>query len=431
MKKMQSIRGMHDVLPGQSARWQWVEARIQDVLARFGYRQIRFPVLEYTELFSRGVGETTDVVEKEMYSFDDRGGDSVTLRPEGTAGCVRACEQHGLLYNQTQRLWYQGAMFRYERPQMGRNRQFDQIGAECFGFAGPDIDAELLVMTAEIWRALGVADAVRLEINTLGSPEARQRYRDALVEWLRPQADALDEDSRKRLERNPLRIFDSKVPSTQAIMADAPAFDGWLDDESRAHFEGLQALLDAAGVAYVVNPRIVRGLDYYTRTAFEWTTEALGAQGTVCGGGRYDGLVERLGGRSTPGIGFGMGIDRVLLLAETLGALPEDVEQEVDAYLLCLDDAHAGASLALAMQLRRDVPGLRLQMHCGGGKPKARLKRADGSGAMLALILGEQEVADGTVAVKPLRSGDAQRSLRSAELVEALQALVAARAQAA
>lgn len=421
MKKIQSIRGMPDVLPGESVRWQWLEARVRETLAAFGYREIRLPLLEPTGLFARGVGETSDIVEKEMYTFDDRGGDSITLRPEGTAGCVRACEQHGLLYNQQQRLWYSGPMFRYERPQKGRYRQFSQIGVECFGMPGPDIDAELLVMTAQMWRALGIDSAVRLEINTLGSAESRARYRDALVEWLGPHAGELDDDSRRRMGRNPLRIFDSKVPRTQEIMADAPAFHDWLDDESRAHFDGLQALLDAAGVDYVVNPRIVRGLDYYTRTAFEWTTEALGAQGTVCGGGRYDGLVEQLGGRPTPGVGFAMGVDRLLLLAETLGAVPADVDREVDAYLLTLDDAHAGSALALARSLREVVPGLRLQLHCGGGKPKARFKRADDSGAALALILGESEIADGTVTLKPLREDAPQQTLDRGALIEALK----------
>jgi histidyl-tRNA synthetase len=421
MNKIQSVRGMPDVLPGDSVRRAWVEARVRDVLAGHGYREIRLPVVEPTDLFARGVGETTDIVEKEMYTFTDRSGDSLTLRPEGTAGCVRACEQHGLTHGRSQRLWYSGPMFRHERPQKGRYRQFEQIGVECFGFEGPDIDAELLVMTAQMWRALGIDEAVRLEINTLGSPEARRAYRDALVAWLEPHAHALDDDSRNRLTRNPLRIFDSKVASTQALMADAPAFADFLDDDSRRHFDGLQELLAAAGVDYVVNPRIVRGLDYYTRTAFEWITDALGAQGTVCGGGRYDGLVEQLGGRPTPGVGFAMGVDRLLLLAETLGSLPAGIDREVDAYLLALDDAHGGAALALAAVLREAVPGLRLQLHCGGGKPKARFKRAGDSGAQVALILGETEVADGTVGIRSLIDDSPQRTLTREALIEELK----------
>jgi len=428
MKNIQSVRGMPDVLPAVSGRWQWLERQAQDILAAFGYRQIRLPVLEHTGLFARSVGESTDIVSKEMYTFADRSGDSVTLRPEGTAGCVRACEEHGLLYNQTQRLWYAGPMFRYERPQKGRYRQFEQIGVECFGFEGPDIDAELIVMTAELWRALGVTDAVTLELNSLGSPEARVGYREALVSWLTPYRDDLDADSQRRLLQNPLRIFDSKVPRTREIMAEAPLFADHLDDASKAHFDGLQALLEAAAVPFVVNPRIVRGLDYYTRTVFEWTTDRLGAQGTVCAGGRYDGLVAQLGGRPTPAVGFAMGLERVLLLAEAVAALPVELDQVVDVYLLNLDDAQSALTLTLARELRAAVPGLRLQMHCGGGKPKARLKRADGSGAELALILGEEEVATGTVAVKALRAGGEQRSLDRTALIETLRALVAGRA---
>jgi histidyl-tRNA synthetase len=368
------------------------------------------------------VGETTDIVEKEMYSFEDRGGESVTLRPEGTAGCVRACEEHGLLYNQTQRLWYAGPMFRYERPQKGRYRQFQQIGAECFGFPGPDVDAELLVMTAELWRALGIDGAVQLELNTLGSADARRAYRDALVAFLEPRAEALDEDSRRRLHRNPMRILDSKDPGTRAVLADAPELSQWIDDEARRQFDGLRELLEAAGVDYVVNPRIVRGLDYYTGTVFEWTTDRLGAQGTVCAGGRYDGLVEQLGGRPTPGIGFAMGVDRLLLLAEAVGAVPEALAREVDVYLLPLDDDGTPRALALARELRAAVPGLRLQLHCGGGKTKARFRRADASGAELALVLGEEERAAGTVGVKPLRGEGEQRTLAVGALIEELRA---------
>ena len=422
MKKIQSVRGMQDVLPGDSARWQWVERAVGDVLRRFGYRQIRLPLLEDTSLFARGVGETSDIVEKEMYTFDDRGGDSVTLRPEGTAGCVRACEQAGLLFNTTQRLWYAGPMFRYERPQKGRYRQFEQIGAEAFGLPGPDIDAELLMLTAEMWRALGIDQAVQLELNTLGTAESRSAWRGALIEYLRPFEAELDEDSRRRLERNPMRIFDSKVARTQQIIAGAPTFDEWIDDESKAHFDGLLALLDAAGIEPVLNPRLVRGLDYYSRTVFEWTTDALGAQGTVCAGGRYDGLVELLGGRATPGIGFAMGVDRLVLLAEEVGALANSATQEVDAYLLPMDDAGTAAAFTLAGELRAALPRLRLLVHCGGGKTKARMKRADASGADYALILGSEELAQGTVTVKPLRADAAQRTLTRAALIDELRA---------
>jgi histidyl-tRNA synthetase len=422
MKTFRSIRGMPDVLPGETVRWQWVEDTARAVLAAHGYREIRLPVLEHTGLFARSVGETTDIVEKEMYSFEDRGGESVTLRPEGTAGCVRACEEHGLLYNQTQRLWYAGPMFRYERPQKGRYRQFQQIGAECFGFPGPDVDAELLVLTAELWRALGVDGAVQLELNTLGSPGARRAYREALVAFLEPRAEALDEDSRRRLHRNPMRILDSKDPGTRAVLAEAPDLSQWIDDEARRQFDGLRALLEAAGVDYVVNPRIVRGLDYYTGTVFEWTTDRLGAQGTVCAGGRYDGLVEQLGGRPTPGIGFAMGVDRLLLLADAVGSVPAALAREVDVYLLPLDDDGMPRALALARELRAAVPGLRLQLHCGGGKAKARFRRADASGAELALILGEEELAAGTVGVKPLRGDGEQRTLAVDALIEELRA---------
>lgn len=421
MSKLQSVRGMQDVLPGDSARWRWVEDRVADVLDRFGYRQIRMPLIEDTRLFARGVGETSDIVEKEMYTFDDRGGDSVTLRPEGTAGCVRACEQHGLLYNQTQRLWYQGPMFRYERPQKGRYRQFEQIGVECFGLDGPDIDFELLQLTAELWRALGVDQAVRLELNTLGTSEARSAWRGALVDYLRPFEAELDEDSRRRLERNPMRIFDSKVERTREIIAGAPAFDLWLDADSRTHFEQLQERLAGAGIDAVINPKLVRGLDYYSRTVFEWTTEALGAQGTVCGGGRYDGLVEMLGGRPTPGIGFAMGIDRLLLLAQACASLPDGIDRAIDAYLVPMDDSASSAAFELAGHLRGALPRLRVQVHCGGGKVKARMKRADGSGADMALLLGEDELAAGTVTLKPLRTDGAQQTLTRAALIDQLR----------
>ena len=402
MAKIQSIRGMPDVLPDASAMRLWVEDRLKAVLARYGYAQVRMPIVEATALFARGVGDGTDIVEKEMYTFEDRSGEALTLRPEGTAGCVRLCEEHGLLYNQTQRLWYQGPMFRYERPQKGRYRQFEQLGVECFGFAGPAIDAELLGLCADFWTELGVREALTLELNTLGSPESRAAYRDALLAYLRPLADRLDEDSRRRLERNPLRILDSKDPETQALLTDAPDLATCLDETSRAHFDDLRRYLDALAIPHVVNPRIVRGLDYYTHTVFEWTTTALGAQGTVCGGGRYDGLVERLGGRPTPGIGFAMGLERLTLLVESLGRAPAEAAP-LDVYVLSLDEAHSAEALALGQRLRQALPALAVQVHCSGGKAKARFKKADASGARYALILGEREIAEGTVAVKPLR----------------------------
>jgi len=418
MAKIQSIRGMPDVLPEASALRLWVEDRLRGVLDRYGYQQVRMPLLEATALFARGVGDGTDIVEKEMYSFDDRSGESLTLRPEGTAGCVRLCEEHGLLYNQTQRLWYQGPMFRYERPQKGRYRQFEQLGVECFGFPGPAIDAELLGLCSDFWAALGVSDALTLELNTLGSPEARAHYRDALLAYLRPLASQLDEDSQRRLERNPLRILDSKAPETQALLEDAPTLEGSLDAASREHFDALRRYLDALAIPYVVNPRIVRGLDYYTHTVFEWTTTALGAQGTVCGGGRYDGLVERLGGRPTPGIGFAMGLERLTLLAEAQGLGPV-LDGNLDVYVLALDEAHTAQALALGHQLRQALPRLRLQVHCSEGKAKARFKKADASGARYALILGDAEVSQGTVAVKDLRAREGeQRTVALATLID-------------
>lgn len=408
-RKVASIRGMNDILPTQTPLWQWLEARVTEVLAGYGYSEIRMPVVEPTELFKRSIGEVTDIVEKEMYTFDDRNGDSITLRPEGTAGCVRACEQHGLLYNQTQRLWYRGPMFRYERPQAGRYRQFHQIGVETFGMTGPDIDAEMILMTARLWRALGLTDKVRLELNTLGLAEDRAAYRDALVAWLREREDQLDDDSRRRLERNPLRILDSKHPDTRALLADAPALADYLGEEARSHFEGLRALLDAAGIAYEINPSLVRGLDYYGKTVFEWVTDALGAQGTVCAGGRYDGLVEQLGGKPTPAVGFAMGVERLILLLEQQA--PE-LRPDAELYIVSMDP---GAGLQLAEQLRDTLPGRRIRCHCGGGSFKSQMKKADQSGAQFALILGEAELAAGLVTVKPLRQDGEQQQVTQAE----------------
>ncbi|MEC8443073.1 MAG: histidine--tRNA ligase [Pseudomonadota bacterium] len=410
-KKIQAIRGMNDILPTQSPVWQYLEGTVKDLLAGYGYDEIRMPIVEQTALFKRSIGEVTDIVEKEMYTFDDRNGDSLTLRPEGTASCVRACEEHGLLYNQTQRLWYTGPMFRHERPQKGRYRQFYQIGVETFGMASADIDAELILMTARLWQQLGLQDAVTLQLNTLGSSEARARYRDALVEYLSARKDQLDEDSRRRLETNPLRVLDSKNPETQALLADAPELHDYLDDESRDDFATLRQVLDAAGVKYEINQRLVRGLDYYCKTVFEWVTDKLGAQGTVCAGGRYDGLVEQLGGKPTPAVGFAMGVERLILLLETLECIPAEVMQTVDLYVCGVGEGAAQAALLLADRLRNDQPWLRVQTHCGGGSFKSQMKKADKSGALYALLLGESEIAAGEVTVKDLRGGSEQQTL--------------------
>ncbi|MFK7160659.1 histidine--tRNA ligase [Marinospirillum sp. MEB164] len=415
-KKIQAIRGMNDLLPSQSHRWQYLEHTVARLLARYGYQEIRMPIVESTALFKRSIGEVTDIVEKEMYTFEDRNGDSLTLRPEGTAGCVRAAEEHGLLFNQQQRLWYHGPMFRHERPQKGRYRQFHQIGVETFGLNGPDIDAELLLITARLWQELGLLEHLTLELNTLGSAEARAAYKAALTTYLQGHFDALDEDSQRRLSSNPLRILDSKVASTQALLEDAPAFDDYLDAASRTHFEQLCRKLDAAGVAYRLNPRLVRGLDYYSKTVFEWTTTALGAQGTVCAGGRYDGLVEQLGGKATPAVGFAMGIERLVLLLETLELFPAALEQRVDVYLTALGEAAEAQALLLAERLRSELPQLRLLTHCGGGSFKQQMKRADRSGATFALLLGEDEIEQGSVTVKPLRDGQEQHTCALGDL---------------
>jgi histidyl-tRNA synthetase len=409
---------MNDILPDASPVWQYLERHIKTVLDQYGYREIRMPVVEPTALFKRGVGEHTDIVEKEMYTFDDRGGDSLTLRPEGTAGCVRAALQHGLLHNQIQRLWYSGAMFRYERPQKGRYRQFHQIGAEVFGIATPDIDAELILVSARLLKNLGLSEYVTLNLNTLGSAEARGRYRKALVDYLETVKERLDEDSRNRLYSNPLRILDSKSEGTQKLLDEAPRFEAYLDEESRLHFENLCTRLDSAGVGYVVNPRLVRGLDYYSQTVFEWITDSLGAQGTVCGGGRYDGLVPMLGGKATPAAGFALGVERLLLMLETLDKVPASVFDTVDAYLIMAGDLAETQGLALAEKLRSEVAGLRLISHCGGGSFKSQMKKADKSGARWALILGEDEAANSEVTVKYLRDDAPQESVAQAALAD-------------
>ena len=417
--KIQSIRGMNDLLPQQSALWQYLERVVADMLDRYGYREIRFPILEQTELFKRAVGEVTDIVEKEMYCFDDRNGDSLSLRPEGTAGCVRACSENGLLHNQSQRLWYSGPMFRHERPQKGRLRQFHQIGVEAFGLNGPDIDAELLLITARLWQQLNIDHAVTLQINSLGTAADRATYRAALVEFLEAHYEQLDKDSQQRLTSNPMRILDSKDAQTQALLNNAPSLSDFIDQPSRDHFAQLCAVLDAAGVSYEINPRLVRGLDYYSKTVFEWITTSLGAQGTVCAGGRYDGLVEQLGGKPCPGVGFAMGVERLVLLLDELGVVPDSIGQPVDLYLLAVGEVEQQA-LLLAENLRNECPQIRLQTHCGGGSFKSQIKKADKSGATVALILGEDEAASNSIGVKYLRENLDQQTVAQVDLVELL-----------
>ena len=416
---------MNDLLPTDSPVWHYLEAQFRALMSRYGYREIRTPIVEQTSLFKRSIGEATDVVEKEMYTFDDRNGSSLTLRPENTAAVVRAALQHGLLHHQTQRMWYLGPMFRHERPQKGRYRQFHQFGAETFNMEGPDIDAELILLTARLWDQLGMRDQVTLELNSLGSNEARAAYRDLLVVYLEQHKDVLDEDSLRRLESNPLRILDSKNPAMAEMLAEAPKLIDHLDEESLNHFEQLKQRLDEAGISYEINPRLVRGLDYYSRTVFEWTTTALGSQGTVCAGGRYDGLVEQLGGKGVPAVGFAMGVERLVLLLEELNLIPEEATQTLDVYLTALGDKAHQTAMALAERLRDELPTLRLQLHCGGGNFKQQLKKADQSGARLALILGEDECQAGTVGVKFLREERAQDTVAQAALADHLARILA------
>ncbi len=412
---------MNDCLPSQSPLWQKVEGAVKSVIASYGYSEVRMPIVEMTNLFSRAIGEVTDVVEKEMYTFEDRNGDSLSLRPEGTAGCVRSGIENGLLYNQEQRLWYMGPMFRHERPQKGRYRQFHQCGVEVFGLQGPDIDAELIMMTARMWRELGIAQYVRLELNSIGSLEARTEYRSALVAYLEQHLDVLDDDCKRRMYTNPLRVLDTKNPDIQAVLVNAPKLSEYLDADSREHFAGLCELLDAAGIEYTVNERLVRGLDYYNRTVFEWITESLGAQGTVCGGGRYDGLVEQLGGKATPAVGFAMGLERLVLMMETLEQTA--VRREVDVYMVTAGEGTNVAGFTLAESLRTAISGLRVMSHCGGGNFKKQFKRADKVGAAVALVLGENEVAENTVVFKDLINGE-QETIAQADVIGKLQALI-------
>ncbi len=417
-ENIQSVKGMHDILNDRTSNWQFLEKTIQSVLNRYGYQEIRTPVLEKTELFKRSLGEATDIVSKEMYSFTDRNGDQLTLRPEGTASCVRALLQHGLYQNSALRLWYCGPMFRHERPQKGRTRQFHQIGAEVYGLQGPDIDAELIAMCARFWKELGLA-GLELQINTLGTGAARKRYRQILVEYFSDHEQNLDEDSRVRLHKNPLRILDSKNPAMQDIINAAPGMIDYMDEESIDHFDGLKQLLDAAGIVYTVNPRLVRGLDYYSNTVFEWLTDQLGAQATVCAGGRYDGLIEHFGGKAVAGIGFAMGLER---LEELLGVNAErDRQQKPHVYLIIAGEDTVTAGFRLAEQLKDELQDLKLLMHCGGGSFKSQFKKADRSGAEIALILGEDELQRQTVGFKPLRREASQIELGWDKLAEALR----------
>ncbi|CAI1108712.1 MAG: histidine--tRNA ligase [Serratia proteamaculans] len=421
-KNIQAIRGMNDYLPEETALWQRIEGILKQVLSGYGYSEIRLPIVEQTPLFKRAIGEVTDVVEKEMYTFDDRNGESLTLRPEGTAGCVRAGIEHGLLYNQEQRLWYVGPMFRYERPQKGRYRQFHQLGAEVFGLQGPDIDAELILLSARWWKALGISEHVKLELNSIGSLEARANYRDALVAFLEQHQDKLDEDCKRRMYSNPLRVLDSKNPEVQALLNDAPRLSEYLDEESKAHFEGLCELLAQAGIPYTINERLVRGLDYYNRTVFEWVTTSLGAQGTVCAGGRYDGLVEQLGGRATPAVGFAMGLERLVLLVQAVN--PEfKAAATIDVYVISSGAGTQSAAMQLAERVRDAAPQLKLMTNYGGGNFKKQITRADKWGARVALILGENEVAAQQVVVKDLRSGE-QETLAQSEVAVRLATML-------
>ena len=405
---------MHDVLPDDSFRWQAFESVIRKLMLSYGYKEIRMPLVESTDLFCRSIGEVTDIVEKEMYTFEDRNGDKLTLRPEGTASCVRAGIQHGLLHNQVQRLWYSGPMFRHERPQKGRYRQFHQFGTEVYGIDTPDVDAELILISARLWKQLGLKD-VRLELNTLGSNQARAEYKQVLLDYLNQHREQLDEDSLRRLESNPLRILDSKNPAMREMLENAPALIDHLDEESSQQFDKLKTILDANGLEYTINPRLVRGLDYYCKTVFEWVTDELGAQGTICAGGRYDGLVEQLGGKATPAIGFALGMERILSLLESQ---QQQSPQSIDIYLVLLGEASELRGVQLAEEIREQLPDVRMIAHCGGGSIKSQMKKADKSGASMALILAEDELKNQQVTVKYLRQKKEQITVSFDELIK-------------
>lgn len=418
-KTIQAIRGMNDCAPTESPLWQWIEAQVRNVLNSYGYSEVRMPIVESTPLFARAIGEVTDVVSKEMYTFWDND-EQLTLRPEGTAGCVRAAIEHGWIYNNEQRLWYIGPMFRHERPQKGRYRQFHQAGVEVFGIANPEIDAELIMLTYRLWKALGIDQHVTLQLNSIGSLEARANYRSALVGFLENHQDLMSDEEKDRLVKNPLRILDTKNPELQKVLDNAPKLLDYLDDESREHFEQLCALLDAVGIQYEINPKLVRGLDYYNKTVFEWVTSALGAQGTVCGGGRYDGLVEQLGGHATPGIGFAMGLERLVLLVQEVNPnVP--VKSAVDIYVVYQGEGTTLAAFELAEKVRSKLPHLNTMLHCSGGNFKKQFKRADKSDATLALVIGESEVQNKQVVVKHLQGGTDQQTLDLVNIIDYIQ----------
>ena len=419
-KNIQAIRGMNDCSPTESPLWQWIEGQVRQILSSYGYSEVRMPIVESTPLFARAIGEVTDVVSKEMYTFWDND-EQLTLRPEGTAGCVRAAIEHGWIYNNEQRLWYMGPMFRHERPQKGRYRQFHQAGVEVFGIATPEIDAELIILTARLWKALGIDQHVSLQLNSIGSLEARANYRSELVAFLENHQDLMREEEKERLVKNPLRILDTKNQALQDVLDGAPKLLDYLDDESREHFAQLCSLLDAVGIQYEINPKLVRGLDYYNKTVFEWVTSALGAQGTVCGGGRYDGLVEQLGGHATSGVGFAMGLERLVLLVQEVNkSIP--VKSAVDIYVVYQGEGTTLAAFQLAEKLRSELPHLSTMLHCSGGNFKKQFKRADKSGATLALVLGESEVQNNQVVVKHLLGAAEQQTIDVDNLIEHVKA---------
>ena len=423
MAKLQAIRGMSDTLPDQSLSWQYLESAFQRIVKRFGYREIRFPIIERTELFKRSIGEVTDIVEKEMYSFDDRNGDNVSLRPEGTAGCVRAANQHGLLYNQQQRLWYSGPMFRHERPQKGRYRQFHQFGVEAFGMAGPDIDAEILQLSASLWKELDLSEYLTLQINNIGNAEDRSRYGIALTEFLKSKAQQLDEDARNRIYTNPMRVLESKIPEVQQALQGCPKLQDFVSEASQEHYLALQGLLMRANIPFIENARLVRGLDYYNYCVYEWTTESLGAQGAVCGGGRYDGLVEMLGGKPTVAAGFAIGIERLILMLDSLGKVPEEIRKPIDVYVLVVGANLAEQALELVQRIRTEFPQLGVVSHCGGGKYNSQLKRAFNSGARLAVILEREDTGSNDLKNAKIRRLEDSKESETVEIANILPKL--------
>lgn len=416
---IQAVRGMHDVLPEQTPLWQYAENIIREVLSSYGYSEIRLPIVEKTELFKRSIGEVTDIVEKEMYTFDDRNGDSLTLRPEGTAGCLRACLEHGLLHHQTHRLWYYGPMYRHERPQKGRYRQFIQLGVETYGMASAEVDAELILLMHRLWQKLGIREKVKLELNTLGTISERMAYREVLITYFKQHQESLDEDSLRRLHTNPLRILDSKNPEMKTLIAQAPELMAYLGEESLAHFKTITAILEDLGVAYEINPRLVRGLDYYSKTVFEWVTNELGSQGTVCAGGRYDGLIEQLGGKPNHAVGFAMGMERLLALLELRTDIP--AIKPVNVYMIRVGEKAEREGLRFAEQIRSEIPQLKLQISADGGSFKSQFKKADKTGAEFAIILGDDEVERGEVGIKWLRNDQEQQTMPRNQVISFLQ----------